>query len=73
MQTNNLNCPQCGSTEVSEADEGRWATCEDCGFVQYDAETLQLMAEVQREQKVCKQVLGYVPTYGGAIKEGLAR
>ena len=66
-------CPKCGSLDVKPADEGRWASCEECGFVQYDAETLALQAEVQREQAQCKQILGYVPEYREAVEKGLIK
>ena len=66
-------CPQCGKAELSEADEGRFPSCPECGFEQYDADTLDLIAEVKREQKLCKQVLGEIPTYQDAVRLGLAK
>ena len=46
-------CPRCQSADWMPADEGAFAACNDCGFVQYDMYTLQIMAEVVREQKAC--------------------
>lgn len=66
-------CPKCGSADLNEADEGSFGSCNDCGHVSYDAETLALMAEVQREQRECKRQLGYVPTYEEARKRGLVK
>lgn len=56
-------CPKCGSVDINPSDEGSWRSCNDCGFVQYDPETLALQAEVQREQAQAKRELGYIPTY----------
>ena len=58
---------------MSAGDDERFPSCEDCGFVQYDANTLALMAEVRREQAHAKNVLGYVPTYQEAREKGLAK
>ena len=66
-------CPKCGSADVNLADEGSWPSCNDCGFVQYDAETLALQAEVQREQAAAKQALGYVPCYLEAVEKGFCK
>ena len=65
-------CPKCGSADWMPADEGAFAACNDCGFTDYDDYTRQIMAEVQREQKQAKQILGYVPTYTDAVKQGFA-
>ena len=66
-------CPKCGSADINPPDEGSWAECNDCGHTFYDADTLALQREVQREQAYCKQVLGYVPTYREAVEKGLAK
>lgn len=66
-------CPKCGSADVNLADEGKWAECNDCGFVKYDAYTLALIAEVKREQAICKKRLGYIPTYAEARRNGWAK
>jgi Zn-finger protein len=66
-------CPKCGSADWMPADEGRFASCNDCGFVHYDEWTQEIMREVQREQSQCKQILGYLPTYQEAVKKGLAK
>ena len=66
-------CPRCGSADWMPAEEGAFAACNDCGFTDYDEYTLQLMAEVQREQKQAKQILGYVPSYTDAVQQGLAK
>ena len=55
------------------ADEGQFASCNDCGFTQYDQWTLDLQAEVKREQELCKRILGYVPDYKEAKAKGLAK
>ena len=68
-----VTCPKCGSADWNPADEGSFPSCNDCGFVQYDEYTLALQAEVQREQKVCKQILGYTPSYNEAVEKGLIR
>jgi len=66
-------CPKCGSAEVNPEDEGSWPSCNDCGFVQYDAETLALQDEVRREQRVAKDALGYVPSYQEAVEKGFCK
>jgi hypothetical protein len=66
-------CPQCQSADYKPADEGSFPNCPDCGFTDYDEGTLQLMAEVQREQGICKRALGYVPSYAEAVERGLIR
>jgi len=66
-------CPKCGSADIIPPDEGAWAECNDCGHTFYDAETLALMREVQREQANCKRILGHVPSYAEARKRGLAK
>jgi len=66
-------CPRCGSGDWMPADEGAWPSCNDCGHVEYDAETLALMAEVRREQAFCSRVLGRVPTYREAVELGLIK
>ena len=66
-------CPKCGSADVNPPNEGRWADCNECGFIEYDAETLALQNEVRREQAQAKQILGYVPSYREAVKKGLAK
>lgn len=68
-----MTCPECNSLYMSNGDEEHFPSCEDCGFVQYDADTLALMAEVRREQAHAKSVLGYVPTYQEAVENGLAK
>lgn len=50
-----LTCLKCGCSDVNPADEGSWASCNDCGFVQYDADTLALMHETRREYEQAKQ------------------
>ena len=66
-------CPRCGSADWMPADEGAFAACNDCGFTQYDDWTLEIIREVQREQKQAKQILGYVPSYAEAVEQGLAK
>lgn len=66
-------CPRCGSADWMPADEGSFASCNDCGFTQYDQWTLEIRAEVQREQSQCKKILGYVPSYQEAREKGLAK
>lgn len=58
-----IPCPKCGSADVNPPDEGFWADCNDCGFVQYDADTQALQAEVKQEQKQAKQIFGRIPTW----------
>lgn len=65
-------CPECHLDSMVER-EGRFPICEECGYEQYDQETLALIAEVKREQAQCKAVLGYVPTYPEAIAKGLIK
>jgi hypothetical protein len=64
-------CPDCG--DEMRIREDRFPDCETCGFEQYDENTLALIAEVKREQAICKQVLGRVPSYGEAREKGLAK
>lgn len=66
-------CPKCGSADMNPPDEGKWAECNDCNFVQYDEWTLAIQAEVRREQAQCKAILGYVPTYQEAVEKGLVK
>jgi transcription initiation factor TFIIIB Brf1 subunit/transcription initiation factor TFIIB len=66
-------CPKCGSADVNPANEGSWPECNECGFVQYDEDTLALQREVQREQATAKQVLGYVPDYREAVEKGFCK
>ena len=69
-----MTCPKCGSADWNaEEDEGAWPSCNDCGFVQYDAETLAIQAEVRREQAIAKQALGYVPSYKEAVEKGFCK
>jgi ribosomal protein L37AE/L43A len=70
---NETCCPKCGSADVNPENEGSWPECNDCGFVQYDPETLALQAQVRREQATAKQILGYVPSYEEAIEKGLIK
>ena len=56
-------CPKCGSADWMPADEGAFASCNDCGFTQYDEETLALQAEVRSEMQTAKRVFGRTPTY----------
>ena len=74
-QRNPETCPKCGSADWMPADEGEgaFAACNDCGFTAYDEDTLALIAEVQREQKQARQILGYVPTYEDAVRKGLTK
>lgn len=58
-----IPCPKCGSADVNPPDEGFWADCNDCGFVQYDAATLALQNEVKREQKQAKDIFGRIPPF----------
>lgn len=44
-------CPKCSSADVNPADEGSWASCNDCGWIQYDAWTLSIQAEARREYR----------------------
>jgi hypothetical protein len=53
----------CGCGDINPPDEGSWASCNDCGHVQYDEDTLALRAEVQAEQAYAKAILGEIPTY----------
>lgn len=64
-------CPKCGSHMREREDF--WPDCEDCGFVQYDDETLGIQREVQREQAECKAILGYIPSFREAIEKGLIK
>lgn len=64
-------CPQCGGEIVQHED--RFPQCENCGFTQYDEETLALQREVQREQAECKAILGYIPSFREALKKGLIK
>jgi len=66
-------CPKCGSSDWMPADEGAFASCNDCGFVLYDDWTLEIIAEVKREQAICKRVLGHIPTFEEAVKKGFTR
>jgi len=66
-----MTCPECGDV-MRERDE-RFPDCESCGFEQYDEDTLALIAEVKREQSICKQIFGYVPNYGEAREKGFAK
>lgn len=68
-----IHCPECGSIYWVEATDESWPHCEDCGFTQYDADTLALQAEVRREPAQCKQILGYVPSYQEAVLKGLIK
>lgn len=56
-------CPECGCADVNPPDEGAWASCNDCGFVQYDERTLALQREVRSEQKTAKDIFGFIPKY----------
>ena len=47
-------CKRCGSADVNPADEGSFPSCNECGNVEYDEETLNLMAEVRREYQEAK-------------------
>lgn len=58
------NCPACNSADVNPPNDGFWADCNDCGFVQYDKATLALQAEVKQEQKQAKEIFGRIPPYG---------
>ena len=67
-------CPRCASADWNpEDEEGGWPSCNDCGFVLYDAWTLEIQAEVKREQAHAKRVLGYVPTYQEAREKGFTK
>lgn len=44
-----VRCEMCGSDEVTPADEGKFATCEECGHVIYDKWTLEVAREAARE------------------------
>jgi hypothetical protein len=66
-------CPKCSSCDVTPADEEHWPSCVECGFIEYDAETLALQAEILREQAYAKQILGYVPTFEEALRLGLTK
>jgi predicted nucleic-acid-binding Zn-ribbon protein len=66
-------CPKCGSADWMPADEGAFAACNDCGFTDYDEDTLALIAEVKREQAVCKRTLGYIPTFQEAFEKGFTK
>lgn len=67
-----MKCPECND-EMDLSDDERFPECLNCGFVQYDADTLALQAEIRREQAAAKKVLGYVPSYGEAIEKGFCR
>ena len=56
-------CPKCGSADVNPPDEGSWFSCNDCGHVVYDPDTLALQAEVLREQAECKRRFGEILPY----------
>jgi hypothetical protein len=66
-------CPKCSSADWMPADEGRFASCNDCGFTQFDDWTREIIREVEREHAQCKAILGYVPTYAEAIQKGLIK
>jgi hypothetical protein len=48
-------CPCCNKPDVTQPDDGRWPTCEECGFVIYSAESLALQAEVRAEYEQAKR------------------
>src|SRR5271157_4216701 len=48
-------CPACGEPDVIPADEGKFAYCESCGFVQYDEWTLSIQREAKREYEEAKR------------------
>lgn len=55
-------CEKCGGEMTDHGDE-RFPDCEDCGFVQYDAFTLEIIREVRAEQAQAKAIFGHIPTY----------
>jgi hypothetical protein len=61
-------CPKCGSADVNPEDEGAWADCNDCGFIQYDADTLTLQREVRREMQAARDIFGRIPSYSEWIE-----
>lgn len=65
-------CPDCGSSELLVQD-GHFPECANCGHAFYPESTLALIAKVRREQALCKQILGYTPTYAEAVEKGLVR
>lgn len=58
-----MNCPECGA--LMREREDRFPDCEECGFEQYDAYTLALIAETRREFDQAKRECwpDPVPTY----------
>jgi NADH pyrophosphatase NudC (nudix superfamily) len=64
-------CPECG--DEMRIREERFPDCESCGFEQYDEWTLAMIAEIKREQAICKQMFGRVLSYGEAREKGLAK
>jgi Homoserine O-succinyltransferase len=45
-----MTCSQCGF-ELTERGDGQFPECLDCGHIEYDAEALALMREVERGYK----------------------
>ena len=62
-----MTCPKCGGEDMRRrGDDGEYfPTCEDCGFTEYDEETLQLQAEVGRDYEQAKRECwpNKVPSY----------
>jgi hypothetical protein len=44
-------CPRCQSADMNPANEGSWASCNDCGFVQYDLYVWNLLGEITRGKR----------------------
>lgn len=63
-------CP-CGDTLIER--EEHFPQCESCGYTQYDAWTLAIIAEAEYEQSVAKAVLGHVPTYSEVVEKGFCK
>lgn len=59
-----MTCPKCGSEMRDRGDE-HFPDCEECGHVEYDAYTIQLMEETRREfdQAVREYWPDRVPSY----------
>ena len=66
-------CPECGGNDWRNrgSDGEYFPVCEDCGYVEYTEETLQLMEETRREFEQAKAVCypDPVPSYAEWINQ----